>query len=44
MIGYDRKVNCGTSGRIIGIRFESDGGFLWELHGYDLELKVLGKY
>lgn len=44
IIGVDKKINPIVSGRIISIRFESDEASVWEIHGYDLELKPVGLY
>lgn len=40
----DRKINCLVGGRLIAIRFESDGSGQWELHGYDLDVVKRGTY
>lgn len=36
----DKWVDVCASGRVLAIRFESSGGGVWQLHGYDLELEV----
>lgn len=44
VIGVDKKINPLLSGRIVSIRFESDEASVWEIHGYDLEIKPVGMY
>jgi hypothetical protein len=44
VIGVDKKINPLVSGRIVSVRFESDAASMWQLHGYDLELKPIGGY
>lgn len=33
-----------VNGRLIAVRFESDANVEWELHGYDLEIEILGEH
>lgn len=44
VIGVDQKINPLVSGRIVSIRFECAEASLWEVHGYDLEIKPVGAY
>lgn len=43
-IGVDKKINPLVSGRIVSVRFESNEASVWEIHGYDLEIKPVGAY
>lgn len=43
-IGVTQKINPLVSGKLIGVRFEMTGNYSCRLHGYDLELEILGKY
>jgi hypothetical protein len=38
----DFKVDFNTSGRLIGVRFESETDLAWTLFGYDLEIELMG--
>jgi len=43
VIGTDRKIDTRSTARIHAIKFESTGDVDWKLHGYDLELSVIGR-
>lgn len=40
----DLKVDCAVPGRLIGVRFESTTDMNWKLHGYDLEMELMGRF
>lgn len=42
VVGTDSKVNVMTTGRFLAVRFEESSDDFWALHGYDLELVLLG--
>lgn len=43
-IGTTKKIHCLVSGRLPAIKFESTTDLEWRLHGYDVEVKQIGKY
>jgi len=40
----DKKINCFVSGRFLGVKFQSSSARRWTLHGYDLDVGVLGVF
>ena len=43
-IGTTKKINCLVSGRLPAVKFESTTDVDWRLHGYEVEVKQIGKY
>ena len=41
--GVDSYLDFAVSGRLGAVKFESSGDVAWELHGYDLEVELLGE-
>lgn len=39
----DRKVDCRTSAKLLGVKFESTTNISWEIDGYELDLVVDGE-
>lgn len=43
-IGVTEKIDCRVFGRMFGVRFYSDTVVDWQLHGYDVEYEVMGRF
>lgn len=40
----DTKVDCTVTGKLIGVRFESNSGGRWKMNGYGLDVKVIARF
>lgn len=43
IIGTDRKIDTRSTGLLHAVKVESTGDVSWKLHGYDLDLAIVGK-
>jgi hypothetical protein len=41
-IGIDTKLDCRLSGRMFAMKIESNSNISWQLHGYDLDVDLIG--
>lgn len=44
VIGTTQKIDVTTSGRLFAIEFSSDTAISWKLHGYSLDIDLIGRY
>ena len=40
--GVDEYIDTSSSGKLLAVRFQSSSNVSWEIHGYDVEIEVLG--
>jgi hypothetical protein len=43
-IGMNQKIDCRISGRLMAVRFEAPSEVDWRLHGFDLDIDLIGKH